>query len=159
MEGIHKPLTIITIVSFAATVMLMTLFLSPLNYATGVVVYISQENATQSVSEPLRAYSGGHQGHNTEIREAFVTGYNTVPEQTDSTPCISATQDNICGREDVVACPYDIPLGTTVYIDGKEYQCLDRTHRKFNGRFDISCDKDFECPYVVTGNKEVVILR
>ena len=92
-----------------------------------------------------------------ETRMAMVTGYNTVPEQTDSTPCIAASGDNICGRSDVVACPYDIALGTEVFIDGNNYVCLDRTAKKFDGRFDISCDKDMECPYQVHGFKEVII--
>lgn len=89
---------------------------------------------------------------------ALVTGYNTVPEQTDNTPCIAASGDDICGRDDVVACPREYPLGTKVGIDGKTYECLDRTARKFDGRWDISCDKDFQCPYEVHGHKEVQIL-
>ena len=90
---------------------------------------------------------------------AYVTGYNTVKEQTDSTPCIAASGDDICGRTDVVACPRDIALGTKVVIDGKSYTCLDRTHEKFNGRYDISCDKDRVCPANVTGYKEVTIIK
>lgn len=90
---------------------------------------------------------------------AHVTGYNTVPEQTDSTPCIAASGDNICGRTDVVACPRAYPLGTEVMIDGKLYRCLDRTATKFDGRWDISCDKDMKCPYLVAGIKDVLILE
>lgn len=87
--------------------------------------------------------------------QAHVTGYNTVEWQTDSTPCISATGDDICGRTDVVACPRSLELGTEVEIDGKRYICLDRTAKKYDGRFDISCDKDMDCPAQVTGWKEV----
>lgn len=86
---------------------------------------------------------------------AYVTGYNTVEAQTDATPCLSASGDDICGRSDVVACPRHLPLGTVVEIDGKTYTCLDRTNAKYNDRFDISCDKDFSCPAQVTGWKEV----
>lgn len=89
--------------------------------------------------------------------QAYVTGFNTVEAQTDETPCISASGDNICGRNDVVACPRHLPLGTKVEIDGKMYVCLDRTAPKYNNRFDISCDKDFACPARVTGEKEVRI--
>lgn len=91
--------------------------------------------------------------------QAHVTGYNTVAWQTDSTPCISASGDNICGRTDVVACPSHVPLGTVVEIDGSLYTCLDRTAEKYNGRYDISCDKDFECPHLVTGFKSVLVYR
>ena len=82
---------------------------------------------------------------------AYVTGYNTVAGQTDSTPCIAASTANICGRRDAVACPRHITLGTTVEIRGATYVCEDRLAKKFDTRFDISCDKDMACPQVVTG--------
>jgi hypothetical protein len=82
---------------------------------------------------------------------AFVTGYNTVIAQTDDTPCIAASGANICGRRDAVACPRDIDLGTVVEIRGTTYVCEDRTARKYNARFDISCDKNASCPSDVAG--------
>src|SRR5437660_3875860 len=82
---------------------------------------------------------------------AYVTGYNTVAGQTDSTPCIAASTANICGRKDAVACPRHISLGTTVEIRGATYVCEDRLAKKFDSRFDISCDKDTACPYQVAG--------
>src|SRR5438067_10822546 len=85
-----------------------------------------------------------------EVR-AFVTGYNTVPGQTDSTPCIAASGADICGRRDAVACPRRIELGTVVEIRGSTYVCEDRLAKKFDHRFDISCDKDTTCPTGVTG--------
>ncbi|MFT5831652.1 MAG: 3D (Asp-Asp-Asp) domain-containing protein [Candidatus Paceibacteria bacterium] len=81
---------------------------------------------------------------NAETVTATVTGFNTVEGQTDSTPCIAASGDNICGRRDVVACPRRVPLGTWVEIKGKRYECLDRTHSKYNGRYDISFGKDVQ---------------
>lgn len=89
---------------------------------------------------------------------AMVTGYNTVPEQTDDTPCIAAAGD-ICGRRDVVACPRSIPLRTWVRIEGVRYQCMDRLHPRYDHRFDISCDKDMACPFRVTGTKTVEVLK
>jgi len=82
---------------------------------------------------------------------AYVTDYNTVAGQTDSTPCIAASTANICGRRDVVACRRHISLGTTVEIRGATYVCEDRLAKKFDSRFDISCDKDTACPHQVTG--------
>jgi hypothetical protein len=82
---------------------------------------------------------------------AMVTGYNTVPAQTDSTPCIAASGADICGRHDAVACPRRIKLGTTVEIRGTTYVCEDRLAKKYDKRFDISCDKDMACPYEVAG--------
>ena len=83
--------------------------------------------------------------------QAYVTGYNTVPGQTDDTPCIGASGANICGRHDAVACPRRIGLGTVVEIRGTTYVCEDRLAKKFDHRFDISCDKDTTCPSEVTG--------
>jgi hypothetical protein len=82
---------------------------------------------------------------------AFVTGYNTVPGQTDSDPCTAASGANICGRRDAIACPRKIGLGTVVEINGNTYVCEDRLAKKFDKRFDISCDKDKACPGQVTG--------
>jgi hypothetical protein len=82
---------------------------------------------------------------------AMVTGYNTLPGQTDATPCIAASGANICGRRDAVACPRHISLGTIVEIHGNTYVCEDRLAKKYDARFDISCDKDMACPYQVAG--------
>ena len=89
--------------------------------------------------------------------EAYVTGYNTVREQTDGEPCIAASGANICGRRDTVACPRLFSLGTIVEISGRKYVCEDRTAKRFRGRFDINCDKDKNCPYEVAGWKTVRI--
>jgi hypothetical protein len=86
---------------------------------------------------------------------AFVTGYNTVPGQTDDTPCIAASGANICGRTDAVACPRRISLGTFLQIRGATYICEDRLAKKYDSRFDISCDKDTNCPAEVTGWADV----
>ena len=90
---------------------------------------------------------------------AFVTGYNTVAAQTDDAPCIAASGADVCGRYDTAACPRSIPFGTFVEIRGATYVCEDRTARKFDGRFDISCDKDARCPYLLAGWTTVKIFQ
>jgi len=75
---------------------------------------------------------------------AWTTGYNTVKEQTDNTPCISASGHDICKMSNVVACPRSIELGTKIIIDGIYYTCLDRLSEKYNNRFDISFNKDIQ---------------
>lgn len=75
--------------------------------------------------------------------QAIVTAFNTVPEQTDGNPCM-AKSGYICGRTDIVACPRNIPQGLKVKIKEKIYTCMDWTAGKYNGRFDISFDKDLE---------------
>lgn len=88
---------------------------------------------------------------------AYVTGYNTVPGQTDDTPCIAASGANICGRTDAVACPRRISLGTFLVIRGEIYVCEDRLAKKYDSRFDISCDKDTDCPNKVTGWVDIIV--
>jgi hypothetical protein len=83
--------------------------------------------------------------------ETYVTGYNTVPGQTDNTPCIAASGANICGRRDTVACPPFLPLGAVVEIKGKKYVCEDRIARKYRARLDVNCHKDKRCPFEMTG--------
>lgn len=78
---------------------------------------------------------------NIKIVKAYVTAFNTTVSQTDGNPC-QAKFGYICGRDDVVACPRNIPPNTKVKILGKEYECMDWTALKYNGRFDISFDKD-----------------
>lgn len=118
-----------------------------------------QERIIPRIIEVARAEPLPIEKYSATIR-ATITGYNTVPEQTDETPCISASGDNICGRDDVVACPREYPLGTKAEIDGEVYTCLDRTAEKYDGRWDISCDKDKVCPGIVFGkNKEVKIIK
>jgi hypothetical protein len=88
---------------------------------------------------------------------AYVTGYNTVPGQTDDTPCVAASGANICGRTDAVACPRRISLGTFLVIRGEIYVCEDRLAKKYDSRFDISCDKDTDCPNKVTGWVDIMV--
>ncbi|MCK4454511.1 hypothetical protein KAU51_04215 [Candidatus Parcubacteria bacterium] len=74
----------------------------------------------------------------TEIFE--ISAYNTVEWQTDDSPCISASGKNICGRDDVIACPIKYKYGTQMRILDKIYTCEDRM--KKDGGIDISFDKD-----------------
>ena len=81
--------------------------------------------------------------------ETLITGYNTTKEQTDNTPCISASGKNICGRKDVIACPREYPFGSVFEIKGEKYVCEDRLNEKYDHRIDINCNLDFECSKAV----------
>ncbi len=79
------------------------------------------------------------------IEQIFeTTAYNTVPEQTDSTPCIAASGKNICGRNNVIACPRKYKFGTEFLIEEKSYICEDRLASRYDDRIDISFDKDID---------------
>jgi hypothetical protein len=77
-----------------------------------------------------------------DIVYAEVTGYKTLWQQTDDTPCIGASGDNICKLKNTIACPRSIPLYTQVVIDGVMYTCLDRLALKYDDRFDINFGLD-----------------
>lgn len=127
----------------------------PLLVILGVLIIISLKAASATTEQvmkssdvPLAAYepcsltSVKCENEKSKTITATVTAYNTVPWQTDDSPCIAASGDNICGRSDVIACPRRIPLGTTVLVDEKKYICLDRTAKRYDNRFDISFDKN-----------------
>jgi hypothetical protein len=60
-------------------------------------------------------------------------------------------------RTDVVARPRSISLGSFLQIRGATYICEDRLAKKYVSRFGISCDKDFACPYQVTGWADIKV--
>ena len=76
-----------------------------------------------------------------------VTAYNAGdPGQTDDTPCISASGENICkalakGKKRCAA--NFVPLGSRLYVD-KIGVCLvtDRTNKRYLNRVDIAMQKD-----------------
>ena len=76
-----------------------------------------------------------------------VTAYNAGdPRQTDDTPCISASGENICkalatGQKRCAA--NFVPLGSSLHVD-KIGVCLvtDRTNRRYRNRVDIAMQKN-----------------
>jgi 3D (Asp-Asp-Asp) domain-containing protein len=104
---------------------------------------LNEERELLSTERFTNTLPKSNERNNRTIR-ATVTAYNTVEWQTDNSPCIPASGNNICGRTDVVACPRSIALGTTVSILGKSYVCEDRLHPRYDARFDISFDKDIQ---------------
>lgn len=73
-------------------------------------------------------------------RRVVVTAYNSVPWQTDSTPCISADGSNICelknkGEE---SCAAALPFGTKINIPGFGVCTVrDRLAPRFSNRIDL----------------------
>lgn len=73
-------------------------------------------------------------------KRVVVTAYNSVPWQTDSTPCISADGSNICelknkGEE---SCAAALPFGTKINIPGFGVCTVrDRLAPRFSNRIDL----------------------
>lgn len=70
----------------------------------------------------------------------IVTAYNSVPEQTDGSPCISADGSNICELLEYgeVTCAASLPFGSVLWIDGLGTCTVhDRLAQKYSGRIDL----------------------
>ena len=80
------------------------------------------------------------------VRE--VSAYNSVPEQTDSTPCTSADGTDICQRHRMGECivaANAYPLKTKLRIDTVgDCTVADRTHARYADRVDLFMDKDIQ---------------
>lgn len=137
-------LKIITALTITTLIALQGLYISPNNYSLffGNIKLATSGEGFWDVDQVQLTIIDNTNGRQYRTTIATVTGYNTVEWQTDSTPCISASGHNICGREDVVACSRVIPFGTVIEIYGKRYYCLDRLASKYDNRFDISFDKN-----------------
>lgn len=98
--------------------------------------------------DPILGYcedSGAILGHSSPelpqkeiiLGERWVTAYTAREEETDDTPCITASGHNICEEELNVVATNELPLLSTVLIDGKLYQVLDRTNKRYTYVYDI----------------------
>ena len=76
------------------------------------------------------------------IISAQVTAYNPVPEQTDSTPCYTASNYNLCEALDrgELICAYNqVPLHTMIYIKDLGFcRVEDRTSPTYRNRVDVA---------------------
>ena len=116
--------------------------------ATG---YSSAEITAKAVTEPSNNdYDQSIEGLDTVTyngnRLRNVTAYNVgIEAQTDSTPCIGATGEDLCealaNGEKVVA-TNELPLGSKVKIAGVIYTVKDRMNSRFNYRYDIAMSED-----------------
>ena len=68
------------------------------------------------------------------ITLAEVSAYSKA-ETCPNEECITASGK--VATTGLIACPRAIPLGNKVWINGQEYECADRTHKRFDGRYDI----------------------
>lgn len=83
---------------------------------------------------------------------ATVTKYS--PLETCNEVCITAD-----GREasvGLIACPRAVPFGAKVQIEDTTYECADRTHLRFDGRYDIFTESYEEA--ILWGKREIPIL-
>lgn len=73
-------------------------------------------------------------------QQVITTAYNSVPEQTDSTPCIAADGSDICALEAAGnhSCAAPFSFGTRIWVPGFGLCTVrDRTADKYRGRVDL----------------------
>lgn len=98
----------------------------------------TEEPATPVLTPP-RAKAAAVNDQLGTIRD--VTAYTSRPEETDSTPCISADGSDICQRyaagEGICAANF-VPLGTRLAIEGfGECTVADRMNSRYQNRVDL----------------------
>lgn len=80
------------------------------------------------------------------LGEFTIYAYNSVPEQTDASPCISADNKNICERfanGEKLCASNDFPLGTIITIgDLGEFKVVDRMRSDYRRTIDIFMGDD-----------------
>lgn len=129
------------IITFSATALLFGTILPLIQRFSpewGKIAYVQHANAEFEQSVSL---SKG------VIRE--VTMYSSTPEQTDSSPCVGANNQDICvlWRSGQNICATNaFPLGTELKID-KLGDCLviDRMNKRFSQRIDFYAGYDENC--------------
>lgn len=93
-----------------------------------------------------------------QTMKVYVTAFSSTPEETDETPCITASGYDLCyhNLENVVACNF-LPFGSKIKIPeldkDKVYTVVDRMHERYNSRIDIwkksrQSAKDFGLKYL-----------
>jgi len=92
----------------------------------------------------------------------IVTAYNAGdPKQTDDTPCIDASNDNICQALDQgeLRCAANfVKLGTKIHID-QFGTCLvtDRTNKRYKNRVDIAMKKHEKKKALKFGRQKLLV--
>ncbi len=75
-------------------------------------------------------------------KKVTITAYNAVPEQTDSTPCITADGTDICKNKNIkVVAANWLPFGTQVripeYFGDTIFEVRDRMNPRYGDRLDV----------------------
>ena len=137
---ITKPFKKQTSTKCLKALILITLF--PLLTIIGLSETVDYTLSDITIPKPVKAVVAVEikQG---EIRE--VTAYNSVPWQTDDSPCVSADGTNICELDYNVCATNAFPLGTKLYVD-KLGECVvhDRMNKRYKERVDWYMKMDVE---------------
>lgn len=115
-------------VGFATIVVIvlavLAFLLSKVMYPDGKTLLISPQAAMAAENQKVQI-------------AAVVTAYSSSVDETDATPNINAA--GLRPHEGSIACPAKYAFGTTIIIEGKQYQCDDRMAQSLRDKphFDI----------------------
>jgi len=123
---------IIFSIAFALDYGLLKMTFFSLNY---VEIYPVAEITVPRIIKPAKATSTPEKVTKGQIRE--ITMYNSLPEQTDGSPCIAAFGDNICEVDYNVCATNAFPKNTKLKVKGLG-ECIvkDRMNSRYAERID-----------------------
>ena len=116
----------------------------------GEPILMIQGNSLMAISEPVYLQRFGS-------IYAVITAYTPREEECGPNPEITASGRRV--RKGYVACPYWIPFGKQVEIDGEIYECQDRMSKKYPERFDILMFDLAEAKQFGRQTKEVILYK
>jgi 3D (Asp-Asp-Asp) domain-containing protein len=90
------------------------------------------------------------------VVEAYVTAYTPLETCPNGTCIMASGKDVYVGA---IACPRMYEFGTKVLIDEDVYTCEDRTHYRFDGRFDIFMEEYADALNWGKQYKEITIIN
>ena len=104
---------------------LLSLLIIPFLLPAHSFVYVAEKPILEEVQEKSAVHT--------------ITAYTLSEDETDSTPCLGAWNDNLCElqKEIQICATRAYPRGTVLKIGELECVVLDKTARKYANRIDI----------------------
>lgn len=65
------------------------------------------------------------------VQTFSVSAYTSSIQETDDTPCLSASGVDVCKQGSWAACPSFLSFNTVISVDGVDYKCVDRMARRY----------------------------
>ena len=124
-----------------------TIYSSAQTGEEGIVLFLEQSAVSPAPEE----------GITLGIRE--ITAYTPSPEETDDSPCITASGLDICQTRLSVVATNELPFGRKVEIAGQEYLVADRMSKKYPNRYDLLMYSKEEALNFGKQNLEVKLLK
>ena len=135
---------VLLLVFFIASILIVAPVIKP-ELAQGSVLIVNQSSSQQVASVELLAKNyprlrslSTSKGQKTKVVETLITAYSSSPDETDSTPFITASGSYV--RNGVVAANF-LPFGTQIRIPeifgDQIFTVEDRLHKMYNDRIDV----------------------